>query len=117
MASAILSRIKNTPNEYFYGNFTINVFLEAVGVFLFAKCNLRGKFFARQAKIVACLSKWSFGAYLVHAFFIERLEDLHLTTLSFNAALSVPAISILVWILSNMASAILNKIPFLRKIL
>lgn len=102
----------------FYSRTSLNVFGEILSVFTFAKCRLskwlRGK---RTAAVIRRLSKYSFGIYLIHPFFLELLDSWGLNTLCFNAALSVPAITAIVFTLSLIASAILNKIPIVKNIL
>ncbi len=67
-------------------------------------------------KLVSSLSVLGFGAYLVHAFFIEKLaEVIGLDTLSFNVFVSVPAISAIVFVLSFGVSAIFSRIPVIKK--
>ena len=62
------------------------------------------------------LSKYSFGAYLVHALVIEQLNyRAGINSLSFNSGFSVVCIGIIVFIISFMISAILNNIPIIKK--
>ena len=68
-----------------------------------------------ENKIITTLSKYSFGAYLVHALVIEKLNEwFGLNTLSFYPGLSVPIISFLVFIISYAISAVLHLIPVVR---
>lgn len=68
----------------------------------------------RVRALAARLSRWSFGAYLVHALVIDWLGGLGLNTLSFAPWLSVPALSLLAFVLSYGISALLNRIPGVR---
>ena len=97
----------------YYDNFTINVLCEAVAVHTLFRYH---KFRSRKLnRFAAVLSKYGFGAYLIHAFFIEKLSAVfHLNTLSFNAFVSVPAISVLVFLLAFCTSAVLNQIPIIK---
>ncbi len=62
------------------------------------------------------LSKYSFGAYLVHALIIDALDKLMgLNTLTFNPILSVIVITVIVAIVSFAISALLNQIPIIKK--
>ena len=103
------------PNEIFYDYLALNVLLESVAVFIFAKkhcerCAASGAF----GNLVRILSKYSFGAYLFHALAITILERMGLNTLSFNPLLSVPVIGIIVFVMSFVVSAVFNHIPILR---
>ena len=94
----------------FYGNHTVNVMCEAVAVFIFFRERLNF-----PARFMRALSQYSFGAYLVHAGVIPLLAKLGLNTLTFNPILSVPVISVIVFVISFTISAILNHIPVLKK--
>lgn len=68
----------------------------------------------RVRALTTRLSRWSFGAYLVHALVIDWLGGLGLNTLSFAPWLSVPALSLLVLGISYGISALLSLIPGVR---
>lgn len=95
----------------FSGDFSLNTLLEAAALFLafkYGKC--------RSSRPVTYLSKCCFGAYLVHALVIEQTVKLTgLNTLSFYPLLSVPVISLIVFIVSFSVSALINRIPFINK--
>lgn len=98
----------------YYDEFCVNVLLESVAVFTFFKGKSwnSDKFYP----IVLKLSKYSFGAFLVHPLVIEQLDvRLGLNTLSFHPVLSVISIAMLVCLASFSVSAILNHIPILKK--
>ena len=100
--------------DNYYGNFMINVLFEAIAVFTWFKYKRFDNH--RLNAIIQKLSKYSFGAYLVHALIIEQLNvRLGLNTLSFNPILSVLCISIIVFALSFLISALLNQVPILKK--
>ncbi|MCM1143579.1 MAG: acyltransferase [Blautia sp.] len=102
------------PCGQYYGNFTVNVLMESIAVFVWFKYRKYDK--ARLYPIMAKLLKYSFGAYLVHALIIELLNDLFgLNTFSFNAAVSVIIIGVIVFVISFAISAVLNHIPILKK--
>ena len=110
LMSIMVSRIKNKPNEIFYSYTSINVLFESIAVFVFFK-----KHFSKQSKFIVTLSKYSFGAYLVHAAVIRVIELCGLNTLSFNPIFSVPVISVMVFVISFAVSGVLNHIPILKK--
>jgi len=66
-------------------------------------------------KFMATLSRWSFGAYLVHPLFMELFNKIGLGTTSFCPVLSVPVIAITVFVCSFAVSGLLHCIPVLKK--
>ncbi|MBQ3764228.1 MAG: hypothetical protein II869_04565, partial [Synergistaceae bacterium] len=66
-------------------------------------------------KIVRVLSQYSFGAYLVHDAVISLIDKLGLNTLTFNPIFSIPVISVMVFVISFVISAVLNHVPVLKK--
>ncbi len=111
--SLYVSRRTGVPTESYYSGFTINVLLECIAIFvLFKYWNVSQK----PNRIVAQISKCSFGVYLVHVMIMEFMnERLAINTLSFNPILSVPALSLLVFAIALIISLILNCIPVLKK--
>ncbi len=99
------------PSEKFYSSYAVNVMFEAVSVFVFFKAK-----FNRPSRIIRALSQYSFGAYLVHVAVIGLITNkLGLNTLTFNPLLSIPVISVIVFVISFGISAALNHIPVLKK--
>ena len=100
--------------QNYYDYFTINVLFESVAIFTWFK--YKKYRIPKLHPIIIRLSKYSFGAYLVHALIIEQLNTrLGLNTLSFNAVLSVICIGLIVFICSFIVSGILNHVPVLKK--
>jgi len=115
--TAMLSAKYGEPTNTFYSYFAPNCWMVSIAVFLFFKQAI-GKinFSDRTIKGIIFVSKCSFGMYLVHDFFITFIcTYLGYTTISFNPILSVPLITLSVFILSFLTSYIINKIPFLNK--
>ena len=99
--------------ETYIGFTTVFVSIESAAVFLFFK---NCKVFKNPGKFVQTLSKLSFGVYLLHPLIIELLDNvLHISTTSFNPLLSVPVISVAVFIVSSAAIYVLSKLPLLNK--
>ena len=80
--------------SHYYENFSFNVFLMSIGVFvLFRYAKLQ-----RLNWIVAWLSKYSFLIYLVHALVLLKLNEwFKITSRCFNPLFSVPLLSLLVF--------------------
>ena len=83
---------------------------EAVAVFVFFRERLNF-----PVRFMRALSQYSFWAYLVHIAVIDLLAKLGLDSLAFSPVISIPVISVIVFVISFTISAILNHIPVLKK--
>ncbi len=100
------------PSQTYYQYLSLNIALGAIAVFtLFKHMNFKNE---KANYIVSKLSKYSFGAYLVHAFVISMFEISGITVASFNTLISVPVLTIVVAVISFAGSIALNKIPKLN---
>ena len=98
----------------YYGNFTVNVLFESIAVFTLFKYKKYNRY--RLNLFMQKLSKYSYGAYLAHVLVIERLNIwFGLNTLSFNSVFAIICIGALVFTISYTISAILNKVPVVKK--
>lgn len=116
LGTECLSLHLNRGKESFYQYYTLNVLFSSIAVFIAAKK------FVVQEKIPKFLqlfstfiSKHSFGVYLSHVAVIKIFCALGLTTQITHPILSVPIISILVFLCSLTISYIISKIPLLKK--
>ncbi len=111
---SFFSSVFHTPlyDEYF----SLFVLFESIGVFVLFKYTLGKKNFSEKTKnVLGKLSKYGFGAYLVHDFIIELVEGMGLNIGTFNPILSVALITLTVFVISYLISFILNHIPFINK--
>ena len=98
----------------YYGYITVNVLLESVAVFTWFNyhtfCHDKLNAIFRQ------LSKYSFGAYLIHPIIIEQLDQqFGLNTLSFShPSFAIIFLGIVVFAGAFFLSAILNHIPIIK---
>lgn len=115
VATVAATRQENLPCDNYYGYFSLNVFMEAVAVFVFAKYNIKEN--DRINIWVQKLSKYSFGAYLAHVFVINIIGIWGLCTNTFNPIISIAVISLGCFIVSFGISFIINKIPVINKYL
>lgn len=114
-ATTLATLSENKAFGGFYDSFTINIMFMSVGVFLFAK-NLKCRVGQSCRKLIVKLSTYSFGIYLVHALILEILDNTFgISTRLFHTAVSVPGISVFVFIISAAISAVLHQIPVLKK--
>lgn len=111
-----ISNVNGTATVDFLRNFTVNVMLEAMLVFVFAKQNLNNLKLNINVKIVISkLAKYSFGAYLVHVLIIDKLASNGIYAVAYNPLISVPIISLIVFVISFVISILLSKIPIIGK--
>lgn len=114
LLDAVLSVQQQMPVDTYYGYLTLNVLLESLAVFTWVKHHCPR--LPRLNAFIGRLSKYSFGAYLVHFLVIDQLDHLFgINALSFFPGLSIPALGALVFALSCAISWGLNQIPLLRK--
>lgn len=98
--------------ETYYSNFSINVMLMAIAVFVAAK-EVHGN--NKLCLTMAALSKYSFGIYLVHIFIRNILMMVGIDTLLFAPYISIILLTLLIAGASAIVSLVLNKIPVINK--
>lgn len=114
--SSIVSLKTQSYSSQYYDPFTVNVLFEVIAVYTWFK--YRDYKHSRLNRFFQKLSKYSFGAFLIHPLIIEQLDKhLGLNTLSFNPVFSVICIGVSVFIASFFISALLNQIPVVKKYL
>lgn len=85
----------------------------AAAFFIFIKHKeIRGK---HLTNVLEAIAKRSLGIYGCHFLFVMVFWKIGITTFSFPGIISVPAISVIVLLLSYCFSVLINKIPFLGK--
>lgn len=114
LADAIVAVKTQTYCSNYYSYFSVNVLLETIAVFTlfkYAKFNN-----TKLNQLIKPLAKYSFGAYIVHAFLIEQLDYQYgFNTFSLTPIAAVLSISIIVFLLAFLISALLNHIPVLKE--
>ncbi len=107
----------NKANADFYENYTVNVLLTAIAVFIFAKYVLsKATLNGLASKLVSFFSKYSFGVYLVHILILDIFKTkLEITTLTFHPVISIIILTVTVATISYAISFVLNHIPILKK--
>lgn len=118
LATILLTHFASLKNggQYigFYGDLTINVFLESIGLFILIK-NIPWNLHATVEKYLHILSSWCFGSYLVHELVILKLGSVGIHVWAFHPIISIPLVSITVFIISMIISGLLHYIPILKK--
>lgn len=115
--TSAVSLLKQIPWEFFLKNDSANVICMSAAIFVYAKYHFSFRGMSEKAiALLQTLSKYSFGAYLVHMLVIDLLENVfHLHTMSFHPLLSVPVIWLITFCASFAISGILNHTPVLKK--
>ena len=103
--------------KFFYYYLSINVLAMGVAIFVFAKAHWNKPLSSEKSKrVLQTLSRCTLGVYLIHPLFLALLKKVFETQLMGSAPLlSVPALSIAVFLLSLAVALLLNRIPFVRK--
>ena len=99
------------------GNFKIgykhlSVCLMAISIFLLvSKINIKSN------NILLCVSKCTWGIYLIHPFFINvAIKLLHIDFISSQAYLKLLIFTVVVFFVSFLSTYILRKIPLIKKL-
>lgn len=107
----------NTCDETYFSYVMPNVALWSVAIFVFFKqvCEKQSNLGeGKLAGVIQYLAGISLGIYGIHLLVIFVLQDLGLSTLAFNALLSVPLLYILVVAISVAVVSLLKKVPLIR---
>lgn len=109
-----LTEISHQPCSRYYGVFDVNILCEAICIHTLFKYH---EYKHEQLnKLLAAASAYTFGAYLIHPFFLDKLSSVFgFDTLSFTPVLSVPVISLVVFTMSICTSFLLHFIPGIKK--
>ena len=115
VSTSVISLRLNSPNGYFYGNLTPNTFFVSISIFIMAKTHFSKRQLSVHSENVLCFfSKCVFGIYLIHPLVLEFINCFfNISALSFNPIISVPLLTLAVFFVSLLISAILNMIPFI----
>ncbi|MBE5868994.1 MAG: hypothetical protein E7293_08580 [Lachnospiraceae bacterium] len=108
------SRMQKAYVEDFFSPGSWNVLLFSIAVFtFFAKRKEIRWGYSLISKIASC----SFIIYMIHPFFLEKLNLVGITTISFNSLFSVPLLTVVIFICSLGIGIIIKKIPYVNKLL
>ena len=101
----------------YYDPFTLNTVCLSVAVFLFYQYEIP-QLLQKHRKLTATLVDYSLGIYLIHPFILAVLEHFGINALLFApAALAVPCVAILAFLLSCAATAVMKQIPVVKQYL
>lgn len=106
------------PNKtpYVYEYLSPNVLIMSVALFILFKYNFsKIRFSEKLTKAIIKLSSLTFGIYLVHLFFVKIFLVTPVTVESIHPLISVPLLTLIVFVLSAFTSWVISKIPVLKK--
>lgn len=100
--------------EHFLEGMSVGVAILAAGEFGFFY-NRKGRVRGKGAVAITMVSKSSFCVYLIHVYFMQLLQSWEISASCFPCILSIPVLSLLVFLLSFLCYAVLSRIPVVRK--
>lgn len=117
LGSYLLSVKTGTATEALYNYFIISTLIEAVTIFILFLRLSNLNINKTLGAIIKKISTYTLFVYLLHPFLIEHLYLwFGLNTLSLSPIISVPLISVILFVLGTVIAMILDKIPIIRKI-
>ena len=116
LGTLVVSQMKGKFYGVFYEYDSLTVLAQSLFVFLLFKDMLEDKKFSRGTeRFISSLSRDTFGVYMVHVFsiiFIERVFQFESVTI--NPYIAIPVIVIGSYLISEIISFILNRIPVIK---
>lgn len=111
------ARQLSKPTTVFFNNLYINIGLYSTAVFLIVKefCD-KVRFNEKSKKIISKVGSLIFGVYLIHMIVNDILNSYDVNSLMCNTYISIPTVSIIIFIISLGLTYIISKIPFVRRI-
>lgn len=98
--------------ETFYSPSAWNVLFFSIAVFTLFSA---GREMHLGEKMIIKVADCSFIIYMIHPFFLEKLNMIGITTISFNSLISIPLLTIGIFALSFLSAMIIKKIPWVNK--
>ncbi len=117
LGNLYLSHRTNSLVRIFDDAFKMPVLMQCTGLFVvMKKCSVKIRQESKGAKIIASLSKYTFGAYMMHLLFREALDHFFsLNAETYSFILWTPVLALVNFALSMLLSAGANQIPGLKK--
>lgn len=104
------------PTTLLYDNLMVPACVEAIIIFLiFLRIRERQ---CKMQKNITNISRYTLFVYLAHVFVMQHLDiNFGVSTLSFHPIVSVPILSVAIFLVCIVGAFIIDKIPGIRKIL
>lgn len=112
----ILSIKNNTPTQL-YDNMSVNVLLQSIMVFIYAKSHYKRNLNRKNVnKIISFINKYSLGIYASHVLFIDMLYAVLRKCNIIKAYYTIPLVFISSLLLSLTTSFVIGKIKLFQKL-
>lgn len=115
--TAWLSQRQGELVQTFYNYDSPSIAFMSAAVFVFFRYVLGVSDERSRRQRLGGVAKVSFGIYLIHMFFLILLKQFGVTALSFSPVLSVPVLSVAVFLCSFAVAWLLSKVPLAGKYL
>lgn len=93
-----------------------NIIIESAAIYtFFVKRVSKIKFSKRTVKIFSKLTEYGFGVYLVHALINAIIGLTGWTATTISPFVSVPLLTLIIYVISLLVTVLIRKIPFLGK--
>ena len=112
LSTHYISFRNNAPISLFLENSFLCTALEAIAIFVFFTSRHK---FGKINYIFEKLSSKVLGIYIVHILIMSLLGKIGIYANSYNSLFFIPIYSLMVFIISYIVVAILQKIPFIKK--
>ena len=110
--TSIQSVVVHKPVRYLYGYSAPNVALAAFALFVVFKSVFKNSpFKTKTADLITYLSSLTFGIFLIHPMFLKILSINNIDAQSFTPILSVPLLSLFLFLTCAVVTGFLKKIP------
>ena len=110
LSTAYAHKYQHASTRYFQ-EYNLNVAVQAAALFVWAQAHME-KFGSSR---IQYLSKYALGIILIHPLILSVLNILKFNTTTIHPILSIPVVWITVSVISLMVTALLCKIPPIRK--
>ena len=108
-------RRSGTYLENWFSPASPNILVMSAAIFIcFKYCKVFDK--AKRINVWKKLSGYTFFIYMFHVFIIDKLNLIGITTVSFPAVISIPALTIFTFVVSLLGAFVADHIPIVRKI-
>lgn len=126
LACSVDAISKNQPSVLLNTPFSLASFIACIGIFSLCRYYCRNYAVSKKksspegtaadkGKVLRRFSDMTFGVYLLHPFVLEVLKRQGITTTMLHPVISIPLLTVLVFILCLIPVWLLKKIPFLGK--
>ena len=107
------SSLLGNPYQGFLSNsFVCTMFLAATIYLFFVNCNFGA---TRAEKVLAKISKCTFGVYIIHVLVMNLLWKLDITPSTCSPFWFVPLYALIVFVISLFITFVLQRIPFVNR--